>query len=71
MILEHRRIICKKHISKLTLNCGPGQVAQLVRALTQYTKVVGSIPSQGTYKEQQIYVSFSPPFLALSGISKF
>ena len=29
----------------------PGQVAQLVRALTCYTRVVDSIPSQGTYKK--------------------
>ena len=27
-------------------------VAQLVRVLSQYTKVMGLIPSQGTYKNQ-------------------
>ena len=31
---------------------GPGQIAQLVRALSQYAKVVGLIPGQGTYKKQ-------------------
>ena len=30
------------------LKAGPGQVAQLVRALSPYAKVAGSIPSQGT-----------------------
>ena len=30
---------------------GPGQVAQSVRALSWYTKVAGSIPGQGTYKQ--------------------
>ena len=31
---------------------GLGQVSQLVRASSQYTKVVGSIPYQGTYNKQ-------------------
>ena len=31
---------------------GAGQVAQLVRASSRYTKVVGLIPSQDTYKVQ-------------------
>ena len=30
----------------------PGRPAQLVRALSQYTKVAGSIPGEGTYKKQ-------------------
>ena len=30
----------------------PGQVAQLVRELSQYAKVVGLISHQGTYKNQ-------------------
>lgn len=30
----------------------PGSVSQLVRALSQYTKVVGSMPGQGTCKDQ-------------------
>lgn len=30
----------------------PGQVAQLVRASSRYTKVSGSTPIQGTYKNQ-------------------
>ena len=30
----------------------PGQVAQLARALSWYTKAVGSISGQGTYKKQ-------------------
>ena len=33
---------------------GPGQVAQLVRALSRYIKVAGSIPGQGTYKKQPV-----------------
>ena len=33
-------------------NMSPGQVAQLVRASSQYTKVVSSISSQGPYKKQ-------------------
>ena len=31
---------------------GPGQVAHLVRASSLYAKVAGSIPSQGTDKNQ-------------------
>ena len=31
---------------------GPGQVAQLVGALSQYTKAAGLIPSQGTYEKR-------------------
>ena len=30
----------------------PGQAAQFIRAMSQYTKFAGSIPSQGTYKNQ-------------------
>ena len=30
----------------------PGQVAQLVRALSRYAKVAGLISNQGTYKKQ-------------------
>ena len=29
---------------------GPGQIAQLVRASSQYAKTADSIPGQGTYK---------------------
>ena len=32
----------------------PGWVAQLVRASFPYTKVVGLIPSQGTYEKQSM-----------------
>ena len=42
----------KNNIKKV--NCGPGQVAQLVRAFSRYAKVVGSIPSQGPYMNQPI-----------------
>ena len=31
---------------------GPGQVAQLVGASSQYAEVAGSIPSQGIYRKQ-------------------
>lgn len=30
----------------------PGQVAQLVRALSRYAKIADSLSSQGTYKDQ-------------------
>ena len=33
---------------------GPGWVAQLVRALSRYAKVVGLIPGQGTYRNQPV-----------------
>ena len=33
---------------------GPGQVAQLVWVSSQYTKVAGLIPGQGTYRKQQM-----------------
>ena len=36
----------------ILLRQSPGQVAQLVRASSQNTKVEGSIPGQGTYKTQ-------------------
>ena len=36
---------------------GPGQVAQVGRALSQYTMVVGSIPGQGTYRKQPMSAS--------------
>ena len=36
---------------------GPGWVAQLVRASSQYTKVAGSIPGQGTRKTQPMNAS--------------
>ena len=32
----------------------PGLVAQLLRASSQYTKDEGSIPGQGTYKNQSM-----------------
>ena len=34
------------------LNRGPGCLAQLVRAPSQYAKVAGSVPGQGTCKSQ-------------------
>ena len=37
----------------------PGRVALLVRALSQYAKVVGSIPGQGTHKNQPVNASVS------------
>ena len=36
---------------------GPSQLAQLVRESSQYAKVVGSIPGQGTYKKQLMFLS--------------
>ena len=39
------------------VECCPGQVAQLVRASSWYTMVVGSIPGQGTYKNQPMNAS--------------
>ena len=57
---------------------GPGWVGQLVKALSQYTKVVGSIPSLGIYRnqpisaqvEQQIDVSLSLTLPLPSSVSK-
>ena len=40
---------------------GPGQVAQLVRALSQHTNAGGPIPSQGTFKEQPMNALLSEP----------
>ena len=37
-----------------TCDSGPGQVAQLVKASSPNSKVAGSIPGQGTYKEQPL-----------------
>ena len=39
------------HESKVNKS-GPDGAAQLVRMWSQYTKVAGSIPGQGTYKNQ-------------------
>ena len=41
-----------KKKKKKEFQSGPGWVAQLVRASSLCTKVVGLIPSQGTYKNQ-------------------
>ena len=38
----------------IKISLQPGQVVQLVRASSQCAKAVGSIPSQGTYKNQAI-----------------
>ena len=40
------------HYFKTNKQPHPGQVAQLVRAVSGYAKIVGLIPSQGTYKKQ-------------------
>ena len=48
---------------------GPGQVAQLVRAPSRYAKVVGSIASQGTCKNQPMNTQISGttnPYFSLS-----
>ena len=67
-------------LKKWNLNCpskdeqGPGQVAQLVRASSQYTKVVGSISGQGTYRKQPMnaYISRTTnQCLSLSFENKF
>ena len=56
----------------------PGQIAQLIRGSFHYAKVVGSIPSEGTYKNQSInaYMSgtanqcfFLSSFLSLTEIN--
>ena len=44
-----------RHLN-LEITQGPDQVAQLVRALSQYTKAAGWVPSQGTYKKELINV---------------
>lgn len=35
-----------------TFKSGPGKVTLLVRASSRYAKAAGSIPNQGTYKNQ-------------------
>ena len=59
LYFEHALIAISKTGVLVYLGCyneipqaGPGQVAQLVRASSQYDKVVGSIPGQGIYKNQ-------------------
>ena len=44
----------KGNFSDISKVCylSPGQIAQLVRTLSQYTKVAGSIPGWGIYKNQ-------------------
>ena len=46
-------MLVKKYILPVIrlVSLGPGQVAQLVRVLSPYTKVAGLIPGQGTYKK--------------------
>ena len=44
---------------KVRRQMGPGWVAQLLRASSQYTKLVGSIPGQGTYEKQPMNASIS------------
>ena len=39
-------------LGKMKKFCSPVQVAELVRALSQYAKVAGSIPHWGAYKNQ-------------------
>ena len=41
------------------LSHAPGQAGQWVRLSSRYTKVAGSIPSQGTYKKLPMNVSRS------------
>lgn len=36
---------------EMRINLKPIQVAQLIRASSWYTKIVGSISNQGTYKK--------------------
>ena len=45
-------------MSKLSRNelLGPGQVAQLIRALSWYAKDASLIPGQGTYENQAMNV---------------
>ena len=45
----------KQFLKKCML--GPGWVCQLVRASSRYAKVSGSIPGQGTYKNQPMHAS--------------
>ena len=57
-------------IKTLRLNiCCAGPVVQLVIMSSQYTKAAGSIPSQGTYKNQPSDASLFPPSF-LSNIKK-
>ena len=52
-IPQNHQVKKQKELRKLNKNKGsPGWVARLVRASSRYAKVVGSIPCQGTYKNQ-------------------
>lgn len=41
--------LCQAAVTRKMKPLGPGRVAQLVAAVSQYAKVAGWIPSQGTY----------------------
>ena len=53
---SERQLKCSYNVACLNFrkytNPGPDQVAPLVRASSEYAKFAGSIPSQGTYKNQ-------------------
>ena len=77
-ILKRYLLLVKKILSKYIGNSLPGRESQLVRVLSQCTKVRGLVPGQGTYKkqpmnvEQQITVlSFSLPLPVLKSINNF
>ena len=69
----------KTKTNKQTKTLCPGWVAQLVRVSSPHTKIVGSIPGQGTYKKQPMntkidettnpWFSLSLPF-SLKSINK-
>lgn len=48
----------RKRRSKNTC-CSPGWAARLVRASSQYSNIVGLIPSEDTYKNQPMDASIS------------
>ena len=52
--LEDRKMKNNKNLKDKKIRGDPGQVAQVVRQLSWHAKVVGSIPSQGTYKSQPV-----------------
>lgn len=74
LLFVKRVYVCKRLARvRRTINGNrpcPGWVAQLARALSKYTKVVGLIPGKGTYKKQprNTHLSFS---LLLSKIKHF
>ena len=47
-----QKIVGIARVNKERTGASPDQIAQLVTASSQYAKIAGSIPSQGTYMQE-------------------